>query len=130
LLGLAFDPAYTENGYFYVNYTDTAGNTVIARYQVSADDPDVADPESEVILLQQEQPFANHNGGAVTFGPDGYLYLGLGDGGSGGDPFGNGQSTDTFLGKILRIDVAGGSPYAIPADNPFANGGGRPEIWA
>lgn len=130
LLGLAFDPGYAENGYFYVNYTDSGGHTVIARYQVSGEDANVADPDSEVILLQQEQPFLNHNGGAVTFGPDGYLYLGLGDGGSGGDPFGYGQSTDTLLGKILRLDVAGGSPYAIPADNPFANGGGRAEIWA
>jgi glucose/arabinose dehydrogenase len=130
LLGLAFDPGYTQNGYFYVNYIDSGGSTVIARYQVSADDPDVADPVSEVILLQQEQPFLNHNGGAVTFGPDGFLYLGLGDGGDAGDPFGNGQSTETLLGKILRIDVAGGSPYAIPSDNPFAGGGGKPEIWS
>lgn len=130
LLGLAFDPAYAQNGYFYVNYTDNSGNTVIARYQVSAEDPNLADPGSEVVLLQEDQPFLNHNGGSVTFGPDGYLYLGLGDGGDAGDPFANGQSTETLLGKILRLDVAGGSPYAIPADNPFANGGGRAEIWA
>jgi glucose/arabinose dehydrogenase len=130
LLGLAFDPAYNQNGYFYVNYTDTSGDTVIARYKVSADDPNLADPNSETILLQQDQPFQNHNGGSVRFGPDGYLYLGLGDGGYQGDPYGNGQSTDTLLGKILRIDVKGGSPYTIPADNPFVNGGGKPEIWA
>lgn len=129
LLGLAFDPAYNQNGYFYVNYTDTGGDTVIARYKVSADDPNLADAESETVLLRQDQPFPNHNGGSVRFGPDGYLYLGLGDGGYQGDPYGNGQSTETLLGKILRIDVRAGSPYAIPADNPFANGGGKPEIW-
>ena len=129
LLGLAFHPSYTENGYFYVNYTDRNGNTVIARFSVS-DDPDQADPASETQLLGLEQPFANHNGGMLAFGPDGYLYLGLGDGGSGGDPFGNAQSLDTLLGKILRIDVNAGEPYGIPPDNPFANGGGRPEIWA
>jgi glucose/arabinose dehydrogenase len=129
LLGLAFDPAYSQKGYFYVNYTDTSGDTVIARYKVSADDPNLADPESESILLQVDQPYLNHNGGSVTFGPDGYLYLGLGDGGSQGDPFGNGQSTETLLGKILRLDVENSSPYAIPPDNPFANGGGKPEIW-
>lgn len=129
LLGLAFHPNYKENGYFYVNYTDTSGNTVIARFQVTSD-PNVADPASEKKLIGVQQPFPNHNGGSVVFGPDGYLYLGLGDGGSGGDPYGNGQSTNTLLGKILRIDVNGGDPYAIPADNPFANGGGNPEIWA
>jgi len=130
LLGLAFDPAYSQNGYFYVNYTDNGGNTVIARYKVSADDPNLADPASEAVLLRADQPFLNHNGGSVVFGPDGYLYLGLGDGGSQGDPFGNGQSTEVLLGKILRLDVENGSPYAIPADNPFANGGGKPEIWS
>ena len=129
LLGLAFDPAYSKNGYFYVNYTDTNGDTVISRFKVSADDPNLTDPESETILLQQAQPFPNHNGGSVRFGPDGYLYLGLGDGGYQGDPYGNGQSTETLLGKILRIDVENGSPYTIPADNPFVNGGGKPEIW-
>lgn len=129
LLGLAFHPNYTENGHFYVNYTDHNGNTVIARFNVS-DNPDQADPASEVQLLGVEQPFANHNGGMLAFGPDGYLYLGLGDGGSAGDPFGNAQSLDTLLGKILRIDVDAGDPYGIPPDNPYANGGGRPEIWA
>jgi glucose/arabinose dehydrogenase len=129
LLGLAFHPNYAENGHFYVNYTDRNGNTVIARFSVS-DNPDQADPASEVQLLGVEQPFGNHNGGMLAFGPDGYLYLGLGDGGSAGDPFGNAQSLSTLLGKILRIDVDDGDPYAIPPDNPFASGGGRPEIWA
>jgi glucose/arabinose dehydrogenase len=130
LLGLAFHPQYAQNGYFYINYTDLSGNTVIARYQVSSDDPNRAQADSEIRLLQVTQPFANHNGGEVTFGPDGFLYLGLGDGGSGGDPYGNGQSLGTLLGKILRLDVNNGDPYSIPASNPFANGGGLPEIWA
>jgi len=133
LLGLAFHPQYAQNGFFYVNYTDKNGDTVIARFQVSATNPDQADPASEVPLLRVDQPFPNHNGGVVAFGPDGYLYLGLGDGGSAGDPNGNAQSLDTLLGKILRIDVnsvSPGQPYAVPADNPFAAGGGRPEIWA
>ena len=130
LLGLAFHPNYPENGFFYVNYTDRNGNTVIARFQVSKTDPNQADPASEKVLLQQEQPFANHNGGSTVFGPDGFLYLGLGDGGSAGDPHNNAQSLNTLLGKILRIDMNGGDPYEIPADNPFAKGGGKPEIWA
>ena len=130
LLGLAFHPRYMENGQFFVNYTDLDGNTVIARFEVSSNDPNQADASSEKRLIYIQQPYPNHNGGAVVFGPDGYLYLGLGDGGSGGDPQGNGQSTSTLLGKILRIDVDGGSPYAIPADNPFVNGGGLMEIWA
>ena len=130
LLGLAFHPNYEENGFFYVNYTDRDGSTVIARFSVDPGDPNRADPDSESRLLQVQQPFANHNGGALAFGPDGFLYLGLGDGGSGGDPLGNGQSLQTLLGKILRIDVDGAEPYSIPADNPFAGGGGLPEIWA
>lgn len=130
LLGLAFHPRYVENGQFFVNYTDRDGNTVIARFEVSPDNPNRANPESEQRLMYVRQPYPNHNGGAIVFGPDGYLYLGLGDGGSGGDPQGNGQSTSTLLGKILRIDVDGGDPYAIPADNPFVNGGGLIEIWA
>ena len=120
LLGLAFHPRYAENGYFYLNYTREGGDTVIARYQVSAD-PSLADPESEQKLIDVNQPFPNHNGGVLTFGPDGYLYLGLGDGGAGGDPFGNAQSLETLLGKVLRIDVDGDEPYAIPADNPFGS---------
>lgn len=129
LLGLVFHPRYAETGYFYVNYTDNNGDTVIARFQVTGD-PNVADPASEKKLLGIRQPFPNHNGGGLAFGPDGYLYIGIGDGGAAGDPFGNGQSTNTLLGKILRIDVDGGDPYAIPADNPFAAGGGSAEIWA
>jgi glucose/arabinose dehydrogenase len=129
LLGLAFHPQYAQNGYFYINYTNLQGNTVIARYQVSANDPNRADPSSEKRLIFVQQPFPNHNGGEVTFGPDGYLYLGLGDGGSQGDPNGNGQSLNTLLGKILRIDVNHGDPYAIPPNNPF-QGKGKAEIWA
>jgi glucose/arabinose dehydrogenase len=124
LLGMAFHPTYAENGFFYVNYTDVNGDTVIARYQVTAD-ANIADPNSEVVLLTADQPFRNHNGGVLAFGPDGYLYAGLGDGGSAGDPNGNGQSLDTLLGKILRLDVNSADPYAIPPDNPFGN-----EIWA
>jgi glucose/arabinose dehydrogenase len=123
-LGLAFHPQYAQNGRFFVNYTDKNGNTVIARFQVSGD-PNLADPNTEVKLLGIDQPFANHNGGVLAFGPDGYLYAGLGDGGSAGDPFGNAQKKDVLLGKILRIDVDSGEPYAVPSDNPFGN-----EVWA
>jgi glucose/arabinose dehydrogenase len=129
LLGIAFHPKYSQNGFFYINYTDLNGNTVIARYHANAGS-DQADPASETVLLHVRQPFPNHNGGGMAFGPDGYLYLGLGDGGSQGDPQGNAQSTQSLLGKLLRLDVDRGSPYAIPADNPFAKGGGLPEIWA
>ena len=132
LLGLAFHPRYPANGYFYVNYTtQLAGQltSVIARFQVSGD-PQRADPSSEEQLLRLPQPYANHNGGGLAFGPDGYLYIALGDGGSGGDPQGNAQNLNTLLGKLLRIDVDGADPYAIPPGNPFASGGGRPEIWA
>jgi glucose/arabinose dehydrogenase len=130
LLGLAFHPRYAENGFFYVNYTDLNGDTNISRFSVDGANPDIADPSSEKRLMFVEQPYPNHNGGSVVFGPDGYLYLGLGDGGAGGDPQGNAQSTDTLLGKILRIDINSGDPYTIPPDNPFAGGGGLPEIWA
>ena len=130
LLGMAFHPNYAENGFFFVNYTDNNGDTVIARYQVTAD-PNIADPDSEVPLLDVGQPFRNHNGGGLAFGPDSYLYIGLGDGGSAGDPQGNAQNPATLLGKMLRLDVDGGDPYAIPEGNPFAgaSGGERPEIW-
>ncbi len=130
LLGLAFHPDYAANGQFFVNYTDVNGDTMVARYSVSAD-PDRADPASAKVILQVAQPFANHNGGDLVFGPDGYLYIGLGDGGSGGDPQGNGQNLNALLGKMLRIDVDGGDPYAIPPDNPFVGRtDARPEIWA
>jgi glucose/arabinose dehydrogenase len=133
LLGLAFHPRYADNRRLFVNYTDRDGNTVISELTASADGLS-ADPASEKVLLQVEQPYANHNGGELAFGPDGYLYIGLGDGGSAGDPHGNGQNRDVLLGKLLRIDVdatpTDGKPYAIPADNPFAAGGGAPEVWA
>ncbi len=128
LLGMAFAPDFPTSQAFYVDYTDKAGDTVVSRFHVSAD-PNLADPASEQILVQVVQPYANHNGGGLSFGPDGYLYISLGDGGSAGDPQGNAQSTATLLGKILRIDVSPAQGYAIPADNPFASGGGRQEIW-
>jgi glucose/arabinose dehydrogenase len=135
LLGLAFHPRYPENGFFFVDYTNTAGDTVIARYRVSPSNPNAADLASGVTLLTIEQPFANHNGGQLAFGPDGYLYIGMGDGGSANDPMCNGQRDETLLGKILRIDVDANvnTPpfYGIPPDNPFAApGGARDEIWA
>ena len=133
LLGLAFHPAYKENGFFYVNYTDKDGDTVVARYHSNVTLPagqQAGDPASELILLRVRQPYSNHNGGYLTFGPDHMLWVGLGDGGSGGDPQGNGQNLQTLLGKLLRLDVDHGDPYAIPSDNPFASGGGLPEIWA
>lgn len=129
LLGLAFHPHFRQNGFFYIDYTDVRGNTVIARYHAEPGGT-TADPNSEHVLLRVQQPYPNHNGGQLAFGPDGMLYIGLGDGGSQGDPNGNGQSLDTLLAKVLRIDVDAGDPYGIPADNPFAHGGGRPEIWA
>ena len=129
LLGVAFHPGYADNGRFFVHYSDTAGDTVLAEYRVS-DDPDVAAPDAVVLLLTASQPAPNHNGGMVLFGPDGMLYLALGDGGGGGDAFGNGQNPDSLLAKILRLDVSGGDGYTIPPDNPFADGGGAPETWA
>lgn len=131
LFSVAFHPRFTSNGLFYVDYTDKQGNSVIARYQVSAENPDLADPGSAATLLYVEQPAPNHNGGQVLFGPDGYLYIGFGDGGRAGDPWGNAQNLGVLLGKLLRVDVDGGFPYAIPPDNPFVNRpGARPEIWA
>jgi glucose/arabinose dehydrogenase len=131
LLSVAFPPDYAAGGLFYVDYTDLNGNTVVARYRRSADNPRQADPASEQKILQVDQPAANHNGGQLQFGPDGYLYIGMGDGGGAGDQWGNAQSTGVLLGKILRIDVGGTDTYTIPADNPFAGkAGARPEIWA
>lgn len=130
LLSVAFHPQYASNGLFYVDFTDGDGDTHITRFQRGAD-ADHADPASGTLLLAIPQPYANHNGGLVAFGPDGMLYVGMGDGGSGGDPHGNGQNPHTLLGKMLRLDVDHGAPYAIPRDNPFADGArGRPEIWA
>lgn len=130
LLGLAFHPDFAANGRFYVHYTRAGGASRIARFEVGTD-PDLADPASEAVVLEVEQPFSNHNGGMLEFGPDGLLYIALGDGGGGGDPQGNGQDTSTLLGSLLRIDVDAAEPYAIPAGNPFPPGGpDRPEIWA
>lgn len=130
LLGLAFHPRYAENGFFFVNYTDLSGNTVVARYRVSAD-PNRADSSTRKQILFIVQPFANHNGGEIRFGRDGYLYIGMGDGGSGGDPGNRAQDLSALLGKMLRIDVDNGDPYAIPPSNPFVgNSSARPEIWA
>jgi len=135
LLGLAFAPQYGSNDdRFFLDYTDVNGNTAIASGNVGPD-PDVADPTSLQVLLSIDQPFPNHNGGDIVFGPDGDLYIGMGDGGSGGDPQGNGQSLDTLLGKLLRIDVisppSGSAPYAVPSTNPFVGrAGAKPEIWA
>lgn len=130
LLGLAFHPDFAANGRFFVHYSDRNGDTVIARFEVGPN-ADAADPGSEQIILRQDQPAANHNGGEITFGPDGYLYIGLGDGGGANDTFGNAQRRDTLLGKLLRIDVDSGDPYAVPADNPFVNDPAfRPEIFA
>ncbi|HEV2132601.1 MAG TPA: PQQ-dependent sugar dehydrogenase [Longimicrobiaceae bacterium] len=130
LLSMAFHPQYATNGFFYVNYTDLAGDTRIERYRVGSD-ADLADPASATLVLAVEQPYANHNGGLIKFGPDGMLYVGMGDGGSGGDPLGHGQNRGTLLGALLRIDVSRGDPYAIPPDNPFVGqSGARGEIWA
>jgi glucose/arabinose dehydrogenase/plastocyanin len=153
LLGLAFHPDYAQNGLFYIYYSDfrTNGDHFLVERRVSADDPNVADPDYARVLLSEEDPFTNHNGGTLRFGPDRYLYLSIGDGGSAGDPYDNAQDLSTILGKIIRIDVntQGEAPYAIPVDNPFADAGiqaepvagqaaqtgdyrpdARPEIWA
>jgi len=128
LFSVAFHPQFARNGRLFVDYTDRDGDTVISRFQASGDS---ADPASEVVLLHIPQPYPNHNGGLVLFGPDGYLYIGMGDGGSAGDPQGNGQNRTALLGKLLRLDVDHGDPYAIPPDNPWPSGGdARPEVWA
>lgn len=131
LLGLAFHPDYTDNGYFFVNYTNNSGDTRISRFSVSAGNANQADPNSERILLEVDQPFNNHNAGDLNFGPDGYLYIGLGDGGSADDPGNRAQNRQNLLGKMLRIDVDNGDPYSIPEDNPFAfDDFTLDEIWA
>ncbi|MDZ4823180.1 MAG: PQQ-dependent sugar dehydrogenase [Flavobacteriales bacterium] len=130
LLGLAFHPNYADNGFFYINYTNTSFNTVVARYTVSAN-PNVANPLSATIIITIPQDFSNHNGGHLAFGPDGYLYIGMGDGGSGGDPNNRAQDPLQLLGKMLRIDVDNGTLYAIPPTNPFfGQTDTLPEIWA
>ncbi len=130
LLSMAFPPDYAQSGVFYVYYTDLSGFSTIARYRVS-DDADVADPESAEVLLTEQQPFTNHNGGRLEFGPDGMLYLGIGDGGDANDPFGNGQDLRTLLGSLIRIDVSQESGYSVPPDNPFlGQADARDEIWA
>ena len=130
LFAVAFHPRYRENGLLFVHYTDKAGDTVIARFRAGPG-ANTADRASAQTILQVDQPYANHNGGQIAFGPDGYLYIGLGDGGGGGDPQGNGQNRGTLLGKILRIDVDSANPYGIPSGNPFRDvAGARPEIWA
>jgi glucose/arabinose dehydrogenase len=131
LLGLAFDPDYATNRRFVVHYTDPAGDTRLSFFQVSPTDPDVADPASEQVILTADQPYPNHNGGQVLFGPDGLLYLGLGDGGAANDPEGRGQNLSDLLGSILRLDVHSGAAYIVPPDNPFvAQAGAQPEVWS
>lgn len=131
LLSVVFHPDYSQNGFFYVNYTNLNGDTVISRFQVNPSDPNTADPAGEQVVMILPQPFGNHNGGQLQFGPDGYLYIGMGDGGSGGDPENNGQNPATLLGALLRIDVNGSDTYTVPADNPFLGDPSRAdEIWA
>jgi len=131
LLGLAFHPRYAENGRFFVGYTDTQGRNTVERFQVSAANPDQGDLSTGVVLLAIDDPAQNHNGGNVAFGPDGYLWVGTGDGGAAGDRYRNGQNKQTLLGKMLRLDVDSAEPYGIPADNPYiGNAEYRPEIWA
>ena len=131
LLGLAFHTQFATNGRFFVNYTDRNGDTHISEFRAASGSVDSVDPATERELMFVRQPFANHNGGGLAFGPDGTLFIGLGDGGSGGDPFGNAQSRATRLGKLLRVNVDAGNPYGIPADNPFATTAGvLPEIYA
>ena len=135
LLGLAFHPEYQTNGRFFVHYSNSSGDTQISEFSVSTSNPDIANPNSEVMLLTVSQPFSNHNGGTIAFGPqDGYLYIGLGDGGGGGDTDNNAQNPTLLIGKLLRIDIdtqSGGNNYGIPSDNPFiGDPNTRDEIWA
>jgi glucose/arabinose dehydrogenase len=129
LLGLAFHPSYASNGRFFVDYTDRSGDTRLVEFLVSSNPDSASATEKEILFV--DQPYANHNGGHLVFGPDGRLYFGLGDGGSGGDPGGNGQNLGALLGKILRLDVDAASPYAVPSDNPFVGrAGARGEVWS
>ncbi|MCB0451832.1 MAG: PQQ-dependent sugar dehydrogenase [Aequorivita sp.] len=134
LLGLAFHPDYANNGFLFVYYTKPNGDSQISRFSVDSGNPDLADENSELPIIDYSQPFSNHNGGCLAFGPDGYLYIASGDGGSGGDPGNRAQNINLLLGKLLRIDVdnpAGGNNYGIPPDNPFVgNPNAREEIWA
>lgn len=130
LLSMAFHPAYATNGTFFVNFTDLAGDTRVERFRVSAADRNRADPASAELVIGIDQPFSNHNGGQIAFGPDGMLWIGMGDGGGGGDPQGHAQNPRSLLGKMLRLDVDGARPYAIPATNPAGPTGGPSEIWA
>lgn len=131
LIGLEFHPNYAENGEFFIHYINQAEEQVIARYRVSADDPNRADPNSEEVILTFQDVFPNHNGGQLEFGPDGYLYISIGDGGELGDPLGNGQNPGVYFAKMLRIDPDGGDPYAIPPDNPHVDDPEHlPETWA
>ncbi|MEO8577076.1 MAG: PQQ-dependent sugar dehydrogenase [Gemmatimonadales bacterium] len=130
LLSMAFHPDYRSNGQFFVDFTDKKGDTHVERFTVSSN-PDVADESSAKIVLTVDQPYSNHNGGHIVFGPDGNLYVGMGDGGSGGDPHNNGQNPRALLGKLLRINVSRAEPYTIPMGNPYADGSqGRQEVWA
>jgi glucose/arabinose dehydrogenase len=133
LLGLAFHPQFAQNRRLFVNYTRRVSGqlqSITSEFTASSTNPDTVDPSTERILLTVNKTFGNHNGGQIAFGPDGFLYIGLGDGGGQGDPDHNGQYTNVLFGKILRLDVDSGTPYGIPANNPFAAGGGRPEIFA
>ena len=134
LLGLAFHPDYNNNGYFYINYTKTNGDTRISRFSVDPTNPDIALSGSEFTIIEYDQPFSNHNGGGIAFGADGYLYIATGDGGNGGDPGNRAQNTTILLGKLLRIDIdntSTGRNYSIPSDNPFAGSAvNAEEIWA
>ena len=132
LLGLAFHPSFKMNRKLYVDYTNLSGNTVIAEYKVSATNPNVVNPSSKRVILKISQPYDNHNGGMLAFGPDGYLYVGMGDGGGTGDPGNRAQNTATLLGKMLRIDVNGTTAahnYRIPSSNPYVGVAGADEIW-
>ena len=129
LLSVAFHPNFKNNGRFFVYYTDLKGTVTISEFNI-LNETKLGNKNSEDILIKIEQPYSNHNGGQLSFGPDGYLYIGTGDGGAGGDPYSHGQNKNTLLGKILRINIDGKKPYDIPSNNPFLDGSGKPEVWA